>query len=73
MSEQISRYFSYQERESPEAILSITSGVRKQIQRFFDLNPSFIEIREVRSLLERCDAVLVLLEHEIWLNCDDGK
>ena len=73
MRESASHYFAYLERENPEAILLITRSVRKQIQRVFDLKPDLIDVKEVRCLLERCDAVLTLLEYELLVNIDDGK
>jgi hypothetical protein len=73
MSEPASHYFSYMERDNPEAILSLTRGVRKQIQRMFERSPALMDTKEVMGLLERCDAVLTLLEYEVWVNCDDGK
>jgi cell division protein ZapA (FtsZ GTPase activity inhibitor) len=72
MSEPASHYFSYLERDNPEAILTLTRGVRKQIQRILERSP-LIDAKEVTGLLERCDAVLTLLEYEVWVNCDDGK
>lgn len=73
MSEPASHYFAYLERDTPEAILTLTRGIRKQIQRFFERSPALIDAKEVMGLLERCDAVLTLLEYEVWVNIDDGK
>lgn len=79
MSESKSRYFSYQEAASPEVLLSLARNMRKNIQRFFERQDYELAYRdidpkdEVLTLLERCEAVLTLLEYEMWLNCDDGK
>lgn len=73
MSEPKSLYFTYQERDNPEALLAMTRSIRRQIHKLFDRSPSLVNQDEVFGLLERCEAVFTLLEHEVWLNLDDGK
>ncbi len=58
------------ELPSSDAVLTMTRQLQRDIASY--MNYSHCDAA-CRRILERSDALLTLLEYELWVNTDDGK